>query len=242
MSSNKYEILTITEPRSLYSESFRRLQVNIQYASVDSPYKVIQIVSSKPGEGKTTSALNLAAVYAEKKKKVIIVDLDLRSPKIHRAFKLHSNEILGVTQYILGNAKLEDIIYHSEYGIDVITRGEKINFPETLLDSKVLEDLIKQLKEMYDYVILDCPPVLLVTDPIIVSKYADCQVFVVSHKKTKKAEAVEAIKILRKAQANIAGVIMLGVKKPTSYREKYFYGYYSYNEYEIYGKTKGGKK
>ena len=74
MSSNKYEILTITDPRSLYSESFRRLQVNLQYASVDKPYRVIQVVSSKPGEGKTTTSLNLAAVYAEKKKKVIIVD------------------------------------------------------------------------------------------------------------------------------------------------------------------------
>lgn len=241
MSSNKYEILTITDPRSLYSESFRRLQVNLQYASVDKPYRVIQVVSSKPGEGKTTTSLNLAAVYAEKKKKVIIVDLDLRNPKVHRAFKLHSNELPGVTQYILGNAKLDEIIYHSEYGIDVITRGEKINFPETLLDSKVLEELINTLRETYDYVILDCPPVLLVTDPIIISKHADCQVFVVSHKKTKKAEAVESIKILRKAKANIAGVIMLGVKKPTSYREKYFYGYYSYNELDIYGK-KGGKK
>lgn len=241
MSSNKYEILTITDPRSLYSESFRRLQVNLQYASVDKPYRVIQVVSSKPGEGKTTTSLNLAAVYAEKKKKVIIVDLDLRNPKVHRAFKLHSNELPGVTQYILGNAKLDEIIYHSEYGIDVITRGEKINFPETLLDSKVLEELINTLRETYDYVILDCPPVLLVTDPIIISKHADCQVFVVSYKKTKKAEAVESIKILRKAKANIAGVIMLGVKKPTSYREKYFYGYYSYNELDIYGK-KGGKK
>lgn len=241
MSSNKYEILTITDPRSLYSESFRRLQVNLQYASVDKPYRVIQVVSSKPGEGKTTTSLNLAAVYAEKKKKVIIVDLDLRNPKVHRAFKLHSNELPGVTQYILGNAKLDEIIYHSEYGIDVITRGEKINFPETLLDSKVLEELINTLRETYDYVILDCPPVLLVTDPIIISKHADCQVFVVSHKKTKKAEAVESIKILKKAKANIAGVIMLGVKKPTSYREKYFYGYYSYNELDIYGK-KGGKK
>lgn len=241
MSSNKYEILTITDPRSLYSESFRRLQVNLQYASVDKPYRVIQVVSSKPGEGKTTTSLNLAAVYAEKKKKVIIVDLDLRNPKVHRAFKLHSNELPGVTQYILGNAKLDEIIYHSEYGIDVITRGEKINFPETLLDSKVLEELINTLRETYDYVILDCPPVLLVTDPIIISKHADCQVFVVSHKKTKKAEAVESIKILKKAKANIAGVIMLGVKKPTSYREKYFYGYYSYNEFDIYGK-KGGKK
>lgn len=241
MSSNKYEILTITDPRSLYSESFRRLQVNLQYASVDKPYRVIQVVSSKPGEGKTTTSLNLAAVYAEKKKKVIIVDLDLRNPKVHRAFKLHSNELPGVTQYILGNAKLEEIIYHSECGIDVITRGEKINFPETLLDSKVLEELINKLKDLYDYVILDCPPVLLVTDPIIISKHADCQVFVVSHKKTKKAEAIEAIRILKKAKANIAGVIMLGVKKPTTYREKYYYGYYSYNEFDIYGK-KGGKK
>ena len=234
MSSNKYEILTITDPRSLYSESFRRLQVNLQYASVDKPYRVIQVVSSKPGEGKTTTSLNLAAVYAEKKKKVIIVDLDLRNPKVHRAFKLHSNELPGVTQYILGNAKLEEIIYHSECGIDVITRGEKINFPETLLDSKVLEELINKLKDLYDYVILDCPPVLLVTDPIIISKHADCQVFVVSHKKTKKAEAIEAIRILKKAKANIAGVIMLGVKKPTTYREKYYYGYYSYNEFDIY--------
>ena len=154
---------------------------------------------------------------------------------------MHSNELPGVTQYILGNAKLEEIIYHSECGIDVITRGEKINFPETLLDSKVLEELINKLKDLYDYVILDCPPVLLVTDPIIISKHADCQVFVVSHKKTKKAEAIEAIRILKKAKANIAGVIMLGVKKPTTYREKYYYGYYSYNEFDIYGK-KGGKK
>lgn len=242
MSSNKYEIKAITDPRSLYAESFRRLQVNLQYASVDKPYRVIQVISSKPGEGKTTTSLNLAAIYAEKKKKVIVVDLDLRNPKIHRAFKLHANQLPGVTEFILGKAKLDEIIYKNETGIDVITRGEKISFPETLLDSRNLEELINSLREKYDYVILDCPPVLVATDPILISKYADCQVFVISYMKTKKIEAVEAVKIMRNAKANIAGTIITGVKKTTSYKEKYYYGYYSYDEYGGYSRNKGGRR
>ena len=235
MIKNNYEILTITQPRSAYGEAFRRLQVNIQYASVDKPFKVIQVISSKPGEGKTTTSLNLAAVYAEKKKKVIVVDLDLRNPKIHRAFKLHVKDRPGVTQYILGNATLEDIIYHGENGIDVITRGEKISFPETILESKALSNLIETLKNMYDYVILDCPPALVVTDPMIIARCADCQVLVAKYKQTKKAELAETVRIFKRAKANIVGIVLNGAKKQSGAYHGRYYGYYSYGSYE-YGK------
>lgn len=235
MVKNNYEILTITQPRSAYGEAFRRLQVNLQYASVDKPYKVIQVISSKPGEGKTTTSLNLAAVYAEKKKKVIVVDLDLRNPKIHRAFKLHVNERPGVTQYILGAANFEDIVYHDESGIDVITRGEKISFPETSLESKALADLIARLREMYDYVILDCPPALVVTDSIIISKIADCQILVAKHKQTKKVELAETVRMFKRAKGNIVGIVLNGAKKQSGSYHGRYYGYYSYGSYD-YGK------
>lgn len=232
MIKNNYEILTITQPRSAYGEAFRRLQVNLQYASVDKPYKVIQVISSKPGEGKTTTALNLAAVYAEKKKKVVVVDLDLRNPKIHRAFKLHVKDRPGVTQYILGTAKFEDIIYHGDNGIDAITRGEKISFPETSLESKALAELIEKLREIYDYVILDCPPSLIVTDSIIISRIADCQVLVAKYKQTKKAELAETVRMFRRAKGNIVGMILNGAKKQTGSYHGRYYGYYSYSSYE----------
>ena len=232
MVKNNYEILTITQPRSAYAEAFRRLQLNIQYASVDKPYKVIQVISSKPAEGKTTSSLNLAAVYAEKKKKVVVVDLDLRNPKVHRAFKLNVKDIPGVTQYILGVSKLEDIIHHDESGIDVITRGEKISFPETVLESKALAELIESLKEIYDYVILDCPPALVVTDPIIISKYADCQVLVAKYKQTKKAELAETVRMFKRSKGNIVGIILTNAKKQSSTYNGRYYGYYSYESYE----------
>lgn len=242
MVKNNYEILTITQPRSAYGESFRRLQVNLQYASVDKPYRVIQVISSKPGEGKTTATLNLAAVYAEKKRKVIVLDLDLRNPKLHRAFKLHVNDRPGITQFILGKAKIEDVIYNGENGIDIITRGEKIAFPETLLESKALGELISKLKEIYEYIIIDCPPSLVVTDSMIISKYVDCQLLIAKYKQTKKAELAETIRMFRKIKGNIAGIVLNGSKNQSGAYHGRYYGYYSNYYSSKYEYGQGGDK
>ena len=132
---------------------------------------------------------------------------------------------------ILGKNQLDEIIYHDESGIDVITRGEKISFPETALESKALGELISQLRNLYDYVILDCPPSLMVTDSIIFSKHADCQILVAKYKQTKKAELVEVVRIFKKTNGNIIGVILNGAKKHANTYHGKYYGYYSSYDY-----------
>ena len=122
---------------SIQSEAYQKLQVNLDYASIDEKYKIISCVSSSQGEGKTTTLVNLANIYALKGAKVLVIDLDLRSPTVHRFFKV-SNDV-GITDFLMDKFSLEDILHKdAKPGVDVITRGSKTPFPSKLLESEKL--------------------------------------------------------------------------------------------------------
>ena len=223
-----YRIITVEQPLSLAAESYRRIKTALEFANVDKHPQVIQICSSMQGEGKSITVLNIAATYAEDGKKVIAVDLDFRRPKLHRSF--HQENKNGVTDVLAGHVKLEDAIIHGENGIDCLNRGEKAPYPTAVLGSEQMAKLFEELRKMYEYIIVDCPPILAVSDAAIISKLCDGCLFVVSQSKTERAAARESVKILRDNNVNILGCIFCGITSKGSnyYNSKYKYYYQNY--------------
>ena len=223
-----YRIITVEEPLSLAAESYRRIKTALEFANVDTPPQVIQVCSSMQGEGKSVTVLNIAATYAEDGKKVIVVDLDFRRPKLHRSFRIENKN--GITDVLAGHIKLQDAIKHGDNGIDCLNRGEKAPYPTVLLGSDAIADLFKELRKQYEYIIVDCPPILAVSDAAIVSKLCDGCLFVISQRKTEKGAAKESIKILRDNNVNILGCIFAGITARGSnyYNSKYKYYYQNY--------------
>lgn len=221
-------IKTIVDPQSSYSESYRKLQVNLDFAAIDKKFQTIQFVSSLPSEGKSTASLNLAGVYLELGKKVLLIDFDFRKPKVHRGFDLPNEN--GIAEYLLGQLTKDEIIAHTKTGIDIIRRGQRIPRPNVALESKLLKDLITTLRDEYDVIIIDSPPVMVATDAVLISKFADATVFLVAEGRTHKDVVVEAVKILRDNGANVVGIFANFTKQRNG---GYGYGYggkYSYYE------------
>ena len=222
-----YRIITFEEPLSLAAESYRRIKTALEFSNVDKNPQVIQVCSSMQGEGKSVTALNIAATYAEDGKKVIIVDLDFRRPKLHRSFRLENKN--GITDVLAGHISLEDAIKHGDHGLDCLNRGEKTPFPTAVLGSENIAKLFEELRKEYEYIIVDCPPILAVSDAAIISKLCDGCVFVVSQSRTEKNAAKESIKILRDNNVNILGCVFAGISsKGSSYSSKYKYYYQNY--------------
>ncbi len=209
-----YEIIT---------EAFNRLKDNILYLNADNQMKVIQISSSIANEGKTTVITNLAASLALNNKKVIIVDCDFRKPKVHRAFNLDNS--IGIYDYMQDKKQVDDIITKTNFGVFTICRGDKIENPSAVLTSSKFKKLIEDLKEKYDYVFLDCPPVLEISDYIHISSMANGLIYCVAYGKTKKTQVKEAIGLLKQSKINMLGIVY------TMVDEKNHGGYYSYKYY-----------
>ena len=209
LSNPKYRIITVEQPLSIASEAYRRIKVSLEFTNVDRHLQIIQICSSGQGEGKTLTALNLAATYAEDKKKTLVVDLDLRRPKIHRSFRIENKN--GLTDYLAGKVSLDEAIKHSEAGIDFLNRGSKVPYPTAILGSVAMRELFDELRKMYDYIIVDAPPMLPVSDALIISKLTDCCLFVVSEEITEKSAAKEAVKTLKDNGVRVVGCVLVEV-------------------------------
>ena len=220
--NDSYDIAVKTRPNSPYSEAFRKIPINLRYVNVDQEPKVIQITSSLPGEYKTTTSSNLAAVYDELGYKVILIDCDLRRPKVHRATKLLND--VGLTNYLVDKISYEELIVKSEYGFDVITSGEQVPYPHVVLSSERFKELLTKLELEYDYIIIDSPPVLAATDSLILSEVVDSTLFVINQKVAKKSEVKEALHLLNEAKADIAGIVL-------SNTDKKLFGYGKYGKY-----------
>ena len=224
----QYRIITVEQPLSLAAESYRRIKTSLEFANVDKRPQVIQICSAMQGEGKSVTVLNLAATYAEEGKKVIVVDLDFRRPKLHRSFRLENKN--GITDVLAGNLKLEEAIKHGNNGIDCLNRGTKATYPTAILNSDAITKVFEELRKKYEYIIVDCPPILAVSDATIVSKLCDGCLFVVSQIKTEKQAAKESIKILKDNNVQLLGVIFaeINAKRSNYYNSKYKYYYQNY--------------
>ena len=190
---------------SSIDESYNRLKDNLIYYSDGGKHKVIQIESAIMGEGKTTLVSNLAVSLAFNDKKVAIVDVDFRRARLHRAFKIECEN--GISDYLSGEKNLEQVIKHTEYGVDMITRGGSVPNSSLVLTSEKFKGMIEELAKNYDFVLLDCPPVLLISDYINIARYSDGILFVSSYGYTKKSEIREAVALLRKTGKEIIGAL-----------------------------------
>ncbi|MGF0108101.1 CpsD/CapB family tyrosine-protein kinase [Clostridium sp. SGI.024] len=209
------------EPKSIAAESYRTLRTNIQYSSFDKEYKVIVITSSEPGEGKSTTAGNLALCMAQGDKKVILVDCDLRGPSIHKKFKV--SNLAGLSDVIIGKSDLSKVMHRYNKNLVLLTSGKIPPNPSEMLSSKSMENLLEKLRENFDYVILDTPPVQAVTDSQILSTKADGTILVVRAERTKKESVNNAINLLKKVNANIIGTVLNGTDLSRN-KYQYYYG------------------
>ena len=208
------------QPKSIAAESYRTLRTNIQYSSFDKEYKVIMVTSSEPGEGKSTTAGNLALCLAQGDKKVILVDFDLRKPSLHKKFKV--SNIIGLSDVIIGKEELVTAFHRYNKNLVILTSGKIPPNPSEMLSSKTMTVLLEELKNNFDYIILDTPPVQAVTDSQILSTKSDGTIIVVKAERTKKDSVENSINLLKKVNANIIGTVLNGVDNS---RNKYYYYY-----------------
>lgn len=179
-------VLVKNFPKSSFAESFRNMRVRIEYMAQRENKITILVTSTEPADGKTFIATNVASVYQLMGKKVIIVDLDLRRPSVGKTLQVDAQK--GISNYLIGQVTLEEIIIsHPDYGFDIIPAGTLPPNPSELIKTAKTKQLLEHLKEEYDYVIVDCSPVGLVSDAYILSSMADTTLFVVRRAKTNKA-------------------------------------------------------
>jgi len=212
----------MTTPKSPIAEQFRTIRTNIQFSSVDKELQTMIVTSSGPAEGKSTTTANLAVVFAQQGKRVLLIDADLRKPTVHYTFRTENH--IGLSNVLTRQASLEEAVATTAQDkLWVLPSGPIPPNPSELLGSKGMTTLLEQAKDQYDVIILDTPPVLAVTDAQILSNLADGVVLVVSSGKTEIDAAKKAKELLESAKAKILGVV-LNNKKVQDSQYYYYYG------------------
>jgi capsular exopolysaccharide synthesis family protein len=233
--------LTAREPRAPIAEAFRGLRSNIQFSAVDHPIKTLLVTSPGPEEGKSTVSANLAVVMAHEGKKVLLVDADLRRPRIHKIMGVENE--FGLTDYFVqSTSELKAKVQTWEYeNLHLITSGKQPPNPAELLGSARMSQILKMFKNSFDIVIIDSPPIGAVTDPTILSAKADAVLLVVEPKKTRMVAAKQSVEQLKRAGANVIGMVYNNVPlKRAGYYTGYYSGYYFQYAY-AYTNNKNGK-
>lgn len=201
------QLITFKAPKSPISEAYRGIRTSIEFSNLDKELKVINVTSSKQNEGKTTVISNLAVTFAGLDKKVLIIDGDLRNPSVHRAFE--KSNIQGVTDILVNNKSLLECVHKTQNdNLHILACGPIPPNPSEILASKKMRSFVESLRDHYDYIFIDAPPIGVVTDAGIISTYCDGTVLVVA---ANEAD-IEMVKIakdrLDKVGAHIIGTIL----------------------------------
>ncbi len=227
------ELVTLSHPLSPMSEAFRRLRTNIRFASVDRPIKTLLITSADAVEGKSLTASNLAVSMAQAGLKVIIVDADLRRPRMHEIFGLRPQD--GLTGALLDGSPDGRLQPVQQEGLKVLPAGELPPNPAELLGSRRMRELLDLLSQQADVVLLDSPPLLPVTDAAVLAREVDGVLLLVDSGNTRRGAARQAIESLRQVGANVIGVVL---NKVANGRDGYYY-YYHYHYHDQGTKKRG---
>jgi polysaccharide biosynthesis transport protein len=221
----------LRDPRSPFAEAFRALRTSMRLSTTSRESKVIAVTSCQPAEGKSTIAINMAAVLAQGGKRVVLVDTDMRRPSVYKRLRMEGGK--GLSEVLTGYFSLDEVIHSHETlkTLDIIPSGTVPPLPADLLASDQMVDLVRQLRERYDYVLFDTPPVLSVTDPAIVAAQSDGMVLVIRQGYCTRRMLTRAAEILRDLDVKVYGFVFNGVD--ASLPE--YYGYLGYYTYE-YGK------
>jgi capsular exopolysaccharide synthesis family protein len=217
----------LTQPKSQFAEAFRSLRTSLLLSTAGRPPRLIVITSATPSEGKTTAASNLAAILAQRDTRVLLIDGDLRRPNIHHRFGLNGK--IGLTTVLTGATVLEQTVQNVAEipNLDVLPSGPVPPFPTEMLSSGAMEAILKRCGELYDYIVVDSPPILSVTDGVILARLADAVVLVVRHGKSSKHVVRRARDILLRSGAGVTGIVLNAV----DLNSPEYYGYYGYSGY-----------
>jgi len=214
-------------------ESFQSLRTAVMLAARGKDSHVLMVTSAVPEEGKTTVAFNLAKVLATGGSKVLLIDADLRKPRLHRMIK--AKNVRGLTSVVLGERTASEVIHSfpNITNLDLITSGPLPPNPPELFGKQSYRELLDEARNSYDWVLIDTSPVASVTDPVICARLAELVVLVVQYGSTRRQVVREAIRLLGRTGTHIAGVLL---NKVDIERDHYYYaGYYSYTRYGDYG-------
>ncbi len=219
------KLISLSQPRSPTTEAYRALRTNLQYSMVDNPLRVLMITSANPQEGKSITAANLAVVMAQTGKRVVLIDSDLRRPAQHKIFSLPNK--VGLTNILLDTSvHLETVLQPTEVEtLRIVTSGSLPPNPSEMLGSKRMIYLIETLRQNADMVIFDCPPILAVTDALVLSSRVDGALLVINAGKTRRAQVTHTKEALKTVGAHVFGVALNRVAR-RKYGE-YQYDYYS---------------
>lgn len=206
--------------KNIFLEAFRSIRTNLQFLPQHEKSRVITITSSVSGEGKTNTTAKLAELIAKSNKKVIVLDLDLRKASVHKEFNIPNN--IGISNYLTNQNNLEEVIKKTSFdNVDIISTGTLPPNPSELILTDEMKDTIELLRKTYDYIIIDTPPVGLVTDALILMNYADITFFIVRANYTRKEFIKNLDRLAKEHSHNHVGMILNGVE----IGEKYGYGY-----------------
>lgn len=223
-SENRRRLITIANPRSPVSETYRTLRTNIEFAAIDSAMQVIMVSSAGPGEGKSTTIANLAVAFSQSDRKVVLIDADMRKPTAHKTFQISNR--YGLSSAISQQSTLQEVTQSTDVpNLDVITAGPIPPNPAEMLGSKRMTAMLEELRARYDIILVDTPPLLAVTDAQIVATKSDGAVLVVDQGRVKRQFAQKAIQNLQNVNARILGVVLNNVKRRSN--EEAYYYYYS---------------
>ncbi|MDQ0118072.1 capsular exopolysaccharide synthesis family protein [Pseudarthrobacter defluvii] len=220
----KRPLLTQTAPQSPRAESFRQLRTNLQFANISEKTGTVLVTSSLPGEGKSTTATNLALAIAQAGQSVCLIDADLRRPMIHEYLGLDRNA--GLTTALVGSADVNDLL--QPWGSDnlyVLTSGQIPPNPSELLGSEEMMQLLRRLEAAFDTIVIDAPPLLPVTDAAVLSQYVGGVVLIVGSQKLKQPDLQKSINALKLVGSTLLGVVLN--RLPTRGPDAYSYTYYS---------------
>jgi capsular exopolysaccharide synthesis family protein len=218
-------IVTLARPKSDMSESYRSLRTSILLSSFKGPPKLLLITSPLPGEGKTTTSVNTAIVLAQKGSRVLLIDGDLRRPTIHKAFNIPSRP--GLSDLLAGTVDPAAVIRQTSVAnLSVIPAGTIPPQPAELLGSAVMRDCLNRWKEEYDFTLVDSPPVLSVTDAVLLSAEVDAVLLVLRAGHTTKTALRRARSILGQVNAKVIGTVLNGLDVYGSDYQYYYYGKY----------------
>lgn len=227
--NNDFEFIVAKKPDSIPSEAFRTLRTRLQFSKLEtSSCMKILVTSSAPQEGKTVVCVNLAGSFAQTNKKTLLIDCDLRKPRVHSVFG--TNRYPGLIDYFFQQASLDEIIRRSDLSnLDYITAGTIPPNPAETLDSQTMKDFIALMSERYDVIIMDSPPIIAVTDSEILANLVDATILVVSAGTTEKDLMEKSVELLSGENSSLIGTVLNNFAYKNGYGSYYKYYYYYSN-------------
>ena len=224
-------LIANTDAKSPVSEAYRTIRTNIKFSNIAGrELKTIMLTSATPNEGKSTTISNLGVVMAQAGYKVVVCDCDFRNPTQHKIFKVHNK---GLSNCVATGSDVMEIIQQTAVpNLYVLTSGPVAPNPSELLASQNMVDILEELKQHFDYVLIDTPPIMPVTDAAVVSGKVDATILVVASGAVSPAIAVEAKTRLEQAGAHLLGVVLNKVDVAANSHYGYGYGYYYYYGHE----------